>query len=123
MHPGPSSSRKFRVPVWLAVSALAHGAFVVVALETKLGMMAGGKPAVVARSSGADGMTDLDPACLLEEALNAAARASICLVPGAAPGGDRAACFGEAGRSLETGRLACVSAAAPMEITMIDLPS
>ncbi len=122
MHPGPAS-RRFRVPVWLAVSALAHGAFVLVALETKLGLMAGGKPAVVARSSGSDGMTDFDPACLLEEALNAAARASICLVPGAAPGGDRAACFGGAARSLETGRLACVSAAAPMEITMIDLPS
>ncbi len=114
-------SSRSRVPLWLAVSALVHGALAIAALEAHfVGFEGGGPQSALASSTGREPAPELDPGCLLEEALAAAARASVCIVPAGAPDA-RDACLHDSFAHFETGRAARAAAIEPMEITMIDV--
>jgi TonB family protein len=70
-----------------------------------------------ADGDGQDATLDIDPACLLDEALVSGATASLCLPPA---GSDRDACLAAAVKSLTNGRLACAEAARPLDVTMLE---
>jgi TonB family protein len=117
-------SSRSSVPVWLAVSALVHGALALLALETRFaGFLSHSATPSLASSTGKELPAQPDASCLLDEALAAAARASVCLLPGGATPEARDACLRESVAKYEVGRAACDAALDPIEIAMIDLPS
>jgi TonB family protein len=115
----PRRSRRYRLPAWLAVAVAIHAGFALVAAWTRFDGFTSGAVNGRGGVSGAGAAADLDPACVLEEALAAAAHAGACLVPGVAVNG-RDACFRESLAALETGRAACASASTPMEIAFVE---
>jgi TonB family protein len=106
---------EWRLHAMLGVASLVHG--VVFALLVAFWPSDGGHGGAVATAPPPELAPDIDPACLIDEALATGARAAVCLVP---TGDRRDACLAEATRELDTGRAACLSAARPMEITMLD---
>jgi TonB family protein len=102
----------------LVASLIVHGTVVVTLMVTPA--MHTGHPKAPPQAAGqgqGEAPEPMDPACLLDEALQAGARAALCLTPWQ---GERSACLDGALAAMTEGKIACRNLARPVELTMIE---